>query len=463
MSTLDPALFDLDNHTRDDPQGYQDLLPSIREKGVLHPVLARPKEGGRFGVVAGRRRVQACLELGIDVPTLLRDWSDDQAIEVEITENLIRKNLSPVETARALITLLAIRLRDEEEFIRLQPRSNPTPEGKVASLMHRLRKAVSGQEQEDQARIDSPAANIIIGTFQEYGRGEWRHFADVGLAMLSYPDDVQAYINAGGGVRAARELAQIKDAELRQKAVDRAKELQDGKHKVGEMDAAKRAAREVLAGAKNQRQTTAYQQAAETASKSAAQHKTVDNRWHFPDETYEKDAQYGDLYHPLWGQGEAGPYSDADGEIVSGVVMVRGHVDGEFEVPLGIYGRLLASYTVPAERVVSIDSPISPLIEFGTGLGRLVCATNPEVTRPGIVAASPHVLPLQREEADLAVLHLPAWNEVDRAGALGWGPEAAAADSSQITDYDEFIQSVMLALDEAKRVEHSCSPRLTGY
>ena len=395
--------------------------------------------------------MQACFVLGLSVPTLVRQWAGDELIEVEIAENLARKNLSPVEEARALVKLLLIRLRGEPEFTRMQPRTNPTPEGKVASLMYRLRKAATRQELEAEVRDQSPAANIIIKTFEEYGR-EWRHFADVGLAILSYPEEVQAYINEGGGVRAARELAQVKDAELRQKVVDRAKELQHGPVRGGEMEAIKRATREVLAAAKNQRQNTAYQQAAETASKAADEHKTVDNRWHFPDESYARDEQYGDLYHPLWGQGENGPYSDSDGEVVAGVVLERGAVDGEFELPLEVYGRLLANYTVPAERVLSVDSPISPLIEFGTGLGRLVCATNPEVTRPGIVAASPHVLPLQKGEADFAVLHLPPWNEVARGEALGWGPEAVVADLAAIDDYDEFVQACMGAMEEAARV-----------
>jgi ParB family transcriptional regulator, chromosome partitioning protein len=86
---------------REDVGPIDDLLLSIREKGVLEPIVVRPIQEG-FEVVAGNRRLEACRRLGIrKVPCHIVGLDDKQAYEISLIENLQRRNLNPIEEARA--------------------------------------------------------------------------------------------------------------------------------------------------------------------------------------------------------------------------------------------------------------------------------------------------------------------------------------------------------------------------
>jgi ParB family chromosome partitioning protein len=82
-----------------------ELTASIREKGVLEPVLVRPV-GGRFQIIAGERRYRAALEAGlVELPCMVRDSSDAEVMEVALIENLQRKDLNAFEEADGLKSL----------------------------------------------------------------------------------------------------------------------------------------------------------------------------------------------------------------------------------------------------------------------------------------------------------------------------------------------------------------------
>jgi ParB family chromosome partitioning protein len=82
-----------------------ELVASIREKGILEPILVRPL-GSRFQIIAGERRYRAACELGLaELPCIVRDASDAEVMEIALVENLQRKDLSPFEEADGLRTL----------------------------------------------------------------------------------------------------------------------------------------------------------------------------------------------------------------------------------------------------------------------------------------------------------------------------------------------------------------------
>ena len=79
-----------------------ELAASIAANGVVQPVLVRPLASGRFQLIAGERRWRASLLAGkTTVPAMLRQVSDEQAMEITIVENLQRADLNPMEQARA--------------------------------------------------------------------------------------------------------------------------------------------------------------------------------------------------------------------------------------------------------------------------------------------------------------------------------------------------------------------------
>ncbi len=79
-----------------------ELANSITANGVVQPILVRPQANGRFQLIVGERRWRASMKAGKKtVPALLRQVSDEQAMEITIVENLQRENLNPIEQARA--------------------------------------------------------------------------------------------------------------------------------------------------------------------------------------------------------------------------------------------------------------------------------------------------------------------------------------------------------------------------
>jgi ParB family chromosome partitioning protein len=82
-----------------------ELTASIREKGVLEPILVR-QSGGRFQIIAGERRYRAASEAGLaEMPCIVRDSTDAEMMELALVENLQRKDLTAFEEAEGLKTL----------------------------------------------------------------------------------------------------------------------------------------------------------------------------------------------------------------------------------------------------------------------------------------------------------------------------------------------------------------------
>ncbi len=80
----------------------QDTIESIRQNGVLVPAIVRPKENGRYEIVAGHRRRYACTAAGItEMPAIIRDMTDDEAIIFMVDSNLQRETILPSEKAFA--------------------------------------------------------------------------------------------------------------------------------------------------------------------------------------------------------------------------------------------------------------------------------------------------------------------------------------------------------------------------
>ncbi|MGH2949564.1 MAG: ParB/RepB/Spo0J family partition protein [Solirubrobacteraceae bacterium] len=83
------------------------LADSVRERGVLQPVLVRPLPGGTYELIAGERRWRAAGLAGLDtVPALVRPHEDAESLELALIENMAREDLSPVEEARACAMLV---------------------------------------------------------------------------------------------------------------------------------------------------------------------------------------------------------------------------------------------------------------------------------------------------------------------------------------------------------------------
>jgi ParB family chromosome partitioning protein len=93
--------------TRMDEAALDELAASIRQHGVMQPIVVRPIEGGRYEIIAGERRFRAAQLAGLaEVPVLVREVSDQNALAMALIENIQREDLNPLEEAQAIRRLL---------------------------------------------------------------------------------------------------------------------------------------------------------------------------------------------------------------------------------------------------------------------------------------------------------------------------------------------------------------------
>lgn len=131
------------NQPRIEIGDLSDLIASIRERGVLEPLLVRPSEvGGRFMIISGERRYRAAREAGLgELPCIEMEVDDRAVAEIALIENLQRKDLTPFEEADGLLVLVERFGYTHEEISRKigKSRSSVTEALTIASLPHDVR------------------------------------------------------------------------------------------------------------------------------------------------------------------------------------------------------------------------------------------------------------------------------------------------------------------------------------
>ncbi len=128
-----------------DESALNDLVESIREKGVLQPLLVRPnsKKKGGYEIIAGERRFRASQKAGLtQVPVIVKDFDDKAALEVALIENLQREDLNAIEEAEAYVRLLNEFKYTQEELSRVvgKSRSYVTNMMRLLSLPESVKK-----------------------------------------------------------------------------------------------------------------------------------------------------------------------------------------------------------------------------------------------------------------------------------------------------------------------------------
>ena len=100
-----------------------ELMASIAEKGIIEPLIVRQR-GSRFQIIAGERRYQAAVQVGLrEIPVVIRDVDDSEVLELALVENLQRKDLTAFEEAEALHALASRSSMTHEEIAKRLGRS----------------------------------------------------------------------------------------------------------------------------------------------------------------------------------------------------------------------------------------------------------------------------------------------------------------------------------------------------
>src|SRR6202453_1527450 len=136
-----------------------ELAASIVANGVVQPVLVRPLASGRFQLIAGERRWRASQIAGkTTVPAILRQVSDEQAMEITIVENLQRADLSPMEQARAFERLSREFHMTQEQMAQRTGKDRAT----VANFLRLLRLPASVQAQVESGSLSFGHARALL-------------------------------------------------------------------------------------------------------------------------------------------------------------------------------------------------------------------------------------------------------------------------------------------------------------
>jgi ParB family transcriptional regulator, chromosome partitioning protein len=94
-----------------DSEALEQLAESIKQHGILQPLLVRLLDGGKHELVAGERRYRAALSIGLKVvPVVIKELDDNAAFQLALIENLLREDLNPVEETEGILQLLALKL-----------------------------------------------------------------------------------------------------------------------------------------------------------------------------------------------------------------------------------------------------------------------------------------------------------------------------------------------------------------
>lgn len=102
-----------------DPLKMERLKDSINKHGVLEPILVRPDKRGKYQIISGERRWRCCVDLGKDkIPSVVREMSDEIALEAALIAHLLNEEISPIEQTESILSLLALRLDQTVESVK---------------------------------------------------------------------------------------------------------------------------------------------------------------------------------------------------------------------------------------------------------------------------------------------------------------------------------------------------------
>ncbi|MGB3203491.1 MAG: ParB/RepB/Spo0J family partition protein [Crinalium sp.] len=235
-----------------DPQALEELAESIKQHGLLQPLLVRPLKSGGYELVAGERRYRSATKVGLtEVPVVVRELSDEQAWQLALIENLQREDLNPIEETEAVLALLSIKLRcdvsevksllykmknawdkvgkesaSEEDGFRSHVAPNSDLEEATKSRSHVAPNSDLEEATESRSHVapnsdDSEKFLAIQKVFESLGLMSWITFITKRLPLLNLPEGILVELREGKlEYSKAVALARVKDEQQRQQLLE---------------------------------------------------------------------------------------------------------------------------------------------------------------------------------------------------------------------------------------------------
>jgi ParB family chromosome partitioning protein len=188
-----------------DPEKLNQLAESIKQHGILEPLLVRPGVQGKYELIAGERRYRAATMLGhTEVPVVIRDFNDQEALQVALIENLQREDLNPIEETEGILELAAIRLQKDTEY--------------VIALLHQ---AAHPERNSVDNVIHTEEWKTLQEVFETVGQFTPESFRTNRLPLLKLPSDVLKALREGRiAYTKARAIARLKDEDQRNELLE---------------------------------------------------------------------------------------------------------------------------------------------------------------------------------------------------------------------------------------------------
>ena len=202
-----------------DPEKMAELVESIREHGILQPVLLRRMGGDRYQLVAGERRFRAAEKAGLTtVPAIVRECSDREQLEMAVVENLQREDIGVMEAARAYRRLIGEFEMTQDTVAQRVGKSRSA----VANVLRLLRLPEEVQESLEQGEItESHARALMMAEFSQAIVHTWHEARRKHLNVRDTEKLAKRAREAvaGGGPEAALGVSRAKEAEAKRPSI----------------------------------------------------------------------------------------------------------------------------------------------------------------------------------------------------------------------------------------------------
>lgn len=210
-----------------DSEALQELVLSVKQHGILQPLLVRPLPSGGYELIAGERRYRAAKEVGLtEIPVVIRELSDEAALQLALIENLQREDLNPIEETEGILQLLALQLNQSVETV-------------PSLLRHLFNQEFRSSNQILDTESTAPDNNVIINSnddsinsstqneqeaerqqvekvFKALGLMSWESFVTNRLTLLNLPKDILDVLRSGQiAYTKAKAIARMKDEKSR--------------------------------------------------------------------------------------------------------------------------------------------------------------------------------------------------------------------------------------------------------
>ena len=204
-----------------DPAKQEQLVQSVKQHGILEPLLVRPLPKNQYELVAGERRYRAAVALNLEqVPVVIKQLSETEALQLTLVENLQREDLNPVEETEGILQLLSLHLDSTE----LESRQ----------LLYQMKNAVEKKKDQDDQRTaqkssardnvipnsDDETSKTIQSVFAVLGQN-WYSFTCNRLPLLNLPEDILDALRSGKiEYTKAKAIARVKEEDTRKQLLE---------------------------------------------------------------------------------------------------------------------------------------------------------------------------------------------------------------------------------------------------